>query len=163
MESINPAKNGLVARLPRIETDGADYALTVDAPLRHAVECYHKVRARCEAHMASGEGMDPAFQALDRERRQAIQAVMEISAFGPDGLKGKLEVLRSLHAWFGPDENVVPLAMHIAEEAVAYLVRESDLHDKRTGSAAGWGGPGRWLIGAAASVPAFLVDRFGLG
>jgi hypothetical protein len=88
---------------------------------------------------------------------------MEISAIGSGGLKAKLEVLKSVHAWCGPDESVVPLAMHVAEEAVAYLVRESDLHDKRSGSPGGWTGPGRWLMGAAASVPAFLVDRFGLG
>jgi hypothetical protein len=163
MESINPAKNGLEVHLPPIDSTGTDYVLTVEAPLRRAVEHYLKVRARCEAHMASSKGMDPAFQTLDRERRQAIQALMEISAFGPEGLKAKLEVLKSVHAWCGPDESVVPLAMHVAEEAVAYLVRESDLHDKCAGSPGGWTGPGRWLMGAAASVPAFLVDRFGLG
>jgi hypothetical protein len=163
MKRINSAKNGLEARLPRIETDGADNAVMVDAPLRQAVTRYREVRARCAAHMASSEGMDPAFQTLDRERRQAIQAVMAISAFGLEGVKAKLEVLKSVHAWCGPDESLVPLAMDVAEEAVAYVARVNDLHDKRAGSPSGWTGAGRWLMGAAASVPAFIVDRFGLG
>ncbi|MBW4025698.1 MAG: hypothetical protein HIU92_21740 [Proteobacteria bacterium] len=163
MESIDSTKHGLEARLPRTETDGGNCALKVHAPLRQAVERYHEVRAQCEARMASSTGMDPAFQSLDRERRQAIQAIMEIDAFGPEGVKAKLEVLRSVHGWCGPDESVVPLAMHVAEEAVAYLVHENGLLDKRAGSSGGWTGPGRWPMGAAASVPAFIVDRFGLG
>jgi len=162
MGNIPPEKTGPEARLPRIETAVSDYAPAVGAPLMRAVEHFQKVRARWEAHMARGEGMDPAFRVLDWERRQAIQAVMEISAFGPDGLKVKLEALKSYNAWCGPDERVVPLALSLAEEVIECLSRDGS-DDKRTASPGGWGSPGRWLIGAASSVPAFILDRFGPG
>jgi hypothetical protein len=162
MGNVTPENTGPEARLPRIETAASDFALAVGAPLMQAVEHFQKVRVRWEAHMALGEGMDPAFRVLDQERRQAIQAVMEISAFGPDDLKAKLEALRSYNAWCGPDERVVPLALSLAEEVIAFLSRDGS-DDKRTASSGGWGSPGRWLIGAASSVPAFILERFGPG
>lgn len=162
MGSINPGKIRPEARLPRIAASGPSDASAVEAPLQRAVERYRRVHARCEAHMARGEGMDPEFHVLDRERRQAIQAVMAIRSFGPEDMKAKLDIVKSVHAWCGPDESVVPLAMHIAEEAVAFLHR-GDLQDKHPGPSGSWSSTGRWLIGAASSVPAFILDRFGSG
>lgn len=162
MGSIPPEKNGPEARLPRIETADLDYTLGLDAALKRAVNHYQMVRARWEAQAACGEEMDPAFQALDRERQQAIQAVMEINVVDPEGVQTKLEVLRSALAWCGPDERWVPFAMSLAEEAVACLFQGGS-HNKSGGSAGVWGNSGRWLMGAASSVPALILDRFGLG
>lgn len=165
MGSITVAKMDLDVRMPQGEDHIGLSAEDGDTAVLRAAQAVAAAQRRCMAVYVEDGGRDPAWEEAAAGRLAALQALIATPAESAVGLEAKRDTLADLEIWIGSEDPYCGLLKQVMNEAINLLrLQETrvDEESERAKSMA-WASPGRWLMGAAASVPAFIVDRFGLG
>ena len=153
-------------RLPRIEARDLFSNELLDATVERSAELVRVAQKMCAKLTLDGEGRSVAYAQAIADRYEALRNLRDTAAASRAELEIKREILGELEVWIGrEDPECCAFAIQLAHEAIGLLElyqngAEDESHRAKNGHL---GGPGRWLMGAAASVPAFIVDRFGLG
>jgi len=166
MGSIIVGKIRPETRLPQTEARELSSSTTVVGSLERAVECLLGAQARCVEVAAESENRSAAYAQAVADRYEAIRLLRDTPASSRVELETKRDILCELDRWIGRDDHACcDFAFHLVQEAIQLMnagQADDEVEDSRVGYGH-WVSPGRWLMGAAANVPAFIVDRFGLG
>ncbi len=153
-------------RLPRIEARELFSDVISDASIERSAELVRVAHERCAKLTVEGEGRSTAYAQAITDRREALRILRDTPATNPPSLATKRDILVELEVWIGrEDPECCDFAIRLAHEAIGLveLCQNGSARESKNARNGHLGGPGRWLMGAAASVPAFLVDRLGLG
>lgn len=166
MGNIDPGKHGQGAILLGIEARGLATETARQAAVDRAAEGVRLAHGKCEELAARGEERAADYVRAFYARREAVRVLKDTPASNVSALTTKRDVLLELEVWVGPeDPECCAFAIQLALEAVSLADvlghdRENGVVHRQKGHP---GGPGRWLMGAAVSFPAYLVSRLGLG
>lgn len=166
MASVTPVRRGQELREFGNEAKKAPLNASQDVEIDLAANSVRLAHKRCLDLAAGGEGRSSSYAQAVADRSEAIRVLMDTPASSFEGLRLKRNILLELKDWIGQEDPCCcEFAVQLADEMVQFIdlreagaKRESAHHGNSSVS-----GPGRWLMGAAVSVPAFFVNRLGLG
>jgi hypothetical protein len=118
------------------------------------------------ASLLEGRTVDPDYGRAAATRLAALQALVSAPAASVSALEVKRDIITELEGWIGPEDSTFSgLLIQLLQEAIGLLKAQEGLDDTASDvvQSAPKSSPARWLMDAAASVPAFIVGRLDLG
>ncbi|GAB0119817.1 hypothetical protein Acid7E03_38890 [Acidisoma sp. 7E03] len=137
-----------------------------DAAVLKAARAVTAAQMRCMAAFLEDRTVDPDYGRAAAARLAALQALVAAPAASVAALEVKRDIFVELEGWIGPEDSTFSgLLMQILQEAIGLLKAAENLDETTTDveRATPRSNPARWLMDAAASVPAYIVGRRDLG
>jgi hypothetical protein len=137
-----------------------------DIAVLRAARAVTAAQMRCMAALLEDRAVDPDYGRAAASRLAALRALISAPAASVAALEVKRDIITELEGWMGPEDSTFSsLLIQLLQEAIGLLKAQEGFDDTPSDVAQSTpkSSPTRWLMDAAASVPAFIVGRRDLG